>query len=72
MTDTLGLGAGVYGSNTYVSDPHGLQGQAATSAPGASGPGAGMSVHHAVMLIVGTAAVALVTIGVVFRRPIGS
>lgn len=75
MTDTMfydqGLDAGVdLGASTYVSDPHGYTPQA-PAAPGANGPGSNMTVHQAALWIIGTAAVALVAIGVIFRRPIG-
>jgi hypothetical protein len=42
-----------------------------SAAPGATGPGGQMSVAHACLVVIGGAAVALVIIGVVFRRPIG-
>jgi hypothetical protein len=64
------IGIDAYG-NTHVSSPSAQYGAQGTVAPGANGPGANMQVHHALMLIVGTAAVLLVGIGIVFRRPIG-
>lgn len=66
---TIGVGIDAYG-NTMVS-PQPTYGQSSIVAPGASGPMGSMQVHHALMLIVGTAAVLLVGIGIVFRRPIG-
>jgi hypothetical protein len=72
MTDTMtsdGLGV-----NTHVSAPGGptVGGVAAASAaPGATGPGASMTVSTAILWVIGGAAVALVGLGIVFRRPIG-
>lgn len=62
------------GQATMVSAPGGpnVGGVSSTSAaPGATGPGAGMSVSNAILFVIGGAAAALVAIGVVFRRPIG-
>lgn len=60
------------GYNTHVSDPGFAEGYEGSygDTNGAQAPGAGMQVHHGVMLIIGTAAALLVTIGVVFRRPV--
>ncbi len=60
------------GYNTHVSDPGFAEGYEGSDGDtnGGQAPGAGMQVHHGVMLIIGTAAALLVTIGVVFRRPV--
>lgn len=70
MSDTFGLGV-----NTHVSATGGSPtgGVAPTSAaPGATGPGAGMNVSTAILWVIGGAAVGLVTLAIVFRRPVGS
>lgn len=43
-----------------------------SAAPGATGPGKNMTPAQAIIWLIGGAAVALVGIAVVFRRPIGS
>ena len=63
------------GQATMVSAPGGpnVGGVAsAGAAPGATGPGGGMQVSHAILVVIGGAAAALVTIAIVFRRPIGN
>jgi len=61
------------GYSTHTSNPGYPDGASAyAEAPGASGPANGMAVHHAVITIILTASLALVAIGVVFRKPIGS
>ena len=42
------------------------------AAPGAQGVGSSMTPAQAILWIIGGAAAALVAIGIVFRRPIGS
>ena len=66
-SDDTGLG-----TSTYVSEP-GNQSSATPgmTSPGSQGLGKSMAVHHAVIWLIGGSAVALVAIGVVFRRPIG-
>lgn len=68
----LDANAGVATQVSSPSAPVGGPGPAtASAAPGATGPGSSMSVTAAVIWIIGGAAVALVAIGIVFRRPIG-
>lgn len=52
--------------------PIGAGTAASTAAPGATAPGGQMDVSHAVILLIAGSAAALVVIGIVFRRPIGS
>jgi hypothetical protein len=63
------------GVATMVSSPSGTVGNmgpaTASAAPGAQGPGGGMSVTTAVVYLILGSAVTLVAIGVAFRRPIG-
>ena len=62
------------GVNTQVSYPGGssVSGVANVSAaPGASGPLAGQNPSTAIVYIIGGAAVALVALAIVFRKPIG-
>jgi len=59
------------GVSTYVSNPGASAGPPAAVTPGGNGVGKSLAVHHAVIYLIGGAALALVTIGVVFRRPIG-
>jgi hypothetical protein len=64
MTDTMG-------SNTLVSNPNGggpYVGLSVGAAPGAQGVGASLQVSHAILVIIGTAATALVVLGYVFRK----
>ena len=44
----------------------------ASASPGATGPGGQMNVSHAVLILILGASAALIALGVVFRRPIGS
>jgi hypothetical protein len=61
------------GVATSVSYPGGTAGTAGggSAAPGAQGVGATLSPSQALLWIIGGSAVALIAIGVVFRRPIG-
>ena len=59
------------GGATFVSLPGGNTSPTDVGAPGAFDPGSAMQVHHAAILIIVSSAVALVAIGVIFRRPIG-
>ena len=43
-----------------------------STAPGAGSVGSSLPVHHAVIYVIGGAAVALLAIGFVFRRSVGS
>ena len=64
MTDT-------FGGNTMVSDPNGggpYVALSAGSAPGAQGVGASLQVSHAILVIIGTSATALVILGYLFRK----
>ena len=66
MADTMGY-------STHVSNPGYPDGSGAyAEAPGASAPGNGMQVHHGVITIIATASIALIAIGVLFRKPIGA
>ena len=61
------------GYSTHTSNPGYPDGASAyAEAPGASGPANGMAVHHGVITIILAASLALVAIGVAFRKPIGS
>ncbi len=63
MTDTMG--------NTFVSDPHGGGPYVAVSAgaaPGSQGIGASLQISHAILVIIGTSATALVVLGYLFRK----
>ncbi len=63
MTDTM--------NNTYVSDPNGggpYVALSAGSAPGAQGIGASLQISHAILVIIGTSATALVVLGYLFRK----
>jgi hypothetical protein len=65
MTDTMN------NSNTMVSDPSGSGPYVALSAgaaPGAQGIGATLQVSHAILIIIGTSATALVVLGYLFRK----
>lgn len=58
-------------NNTQVSDPTIPVGGGTTgyqASPGASGPGANMTVAHSTLLTIGLAAGGLVALGVVFRK----
>jgi hypothetical protein len=61
MTDTM---------NTHVSDPSGgpYVALSAGAAPGAQGIGASLQVSHAILVIIGTSATALVVLGYLFRK----
>jgi hypothetical protein len=64
MTDTMG-------SNTFVPNPNGGGPYVAISAgaaPGAQGVGASLQVSHAILVIIGTSATALVVLGYLFRK----
>jgi hypothetical protein len=64
MADTMG-------SNTMVSDPTNNGPYVALSAgaaPGAQGVGASLQVSHAILVIIGTSATALVVLGYLFRK----
>lgn len=64
-----GLGYSTHTSNPGY--PDGASGYA--EAPGSSGPANGsMAVHHGVITIILVSSLALVAIGVAFRKPIGS
>ena len=70
---TMGYDDGL-GVNTQVSYPGGnsINGVANVSAaPGASGPLANQNPSTAIVYIIGGAAVALIALGIVFRKPIG-
>lgn len=62
MSDTMG--------NTFVSDPSSgpYVALSAGSAPGAQGVGANLQVSHAILVIIGTSATALVVLGYLFRK----
>ncbi len=63
MTDTMG--------NTFVSDPHAggpYVALSAGAAPGAQGIGASLQISHAILVIIGTSATALVVLGYLFRK----
>ena len=63
MADTM--------NNTHVSDPNGggpYVALSAGSAPGAQGIGASLQISHAILVIIGTSAAALVALGIVFRK----
>jgi hypothetical protein len=57
-------------SNTYVSNPQSgpYVSLSAGAAPGAQGVGANLQVSHAVLVIIGTSATALVVLGYLFRK----
>lgn len=62
MTDTA--------SNTFVSNPSGgpyVQASAG-AAPGSQGVGASLQISHAVLVIIGSSATALVVLGYLFRK----
>jgi len=69
MADDYSIGAE---ANTYVSTPGNPGGAPSSTAPGASSVGSSLPVHHAVIYVIGGAAVALLAIGYIFRRPVGS
>ena len=61
------------GYSTHVSNPgYPENASAYAAAPGASAPGNGMQVTHGVITIIATASIALIAIGVMFRKPIGA
>jgi hypothetical protein len=65
-------GSAEAGMATQVSYPGGSTASGGGSAaPGASGVGSSMTPAQAIVWLIGGAAIALVAIGVVFRRPIG-
>ena len=58
---------------TYVSTPGAPSSDTgATSSPGATGPGSNLTPTHGAILIIASSAVALMAIGVIFRRAVGS
>jgi len=59
------------GQSTYVSNPSAPQDAPTPTSPGSQGVGKSLAVHHAVIYVIGGAALALFAIGYVFRRPIG-
>ena len=59
---------GVTTGTTYVSVPGNAPNQMGAGAPGATGPGSNINVHHAAMLLIFGSLVGLVAIGYVFRR----
>jgi hypothetical protein len=59
-------------TNTFVSTPGNAGGAPGSTAPGAGSVGSSLPVHHAVIYVIGGAAVALLAIGFVFRRSVGS
>jgi thiosulfate reductase cytochrome b subunit len=59
------------GQSTYVSNPGVSTPAPGGVTPGSDGMGKSLAVHHAVIWLIAGAALGLVTIGVVFRRPIG-
>lgn len=63
MSDTMA-------NNTFVSDPNGgpYVALSAGAAPGAQGVGASLQVSHAILVIIGTSATALVVLGYLFRK----
>lgn len=67
-------GSAEAGVATQVSYPGGTVAASGggSAAPGARGPGSSMTPAMAILWVIGGAAAALVAIGVVFRRPIGS
>jgi hypothetical protein len=67
-------GSAEAGVATHVSYPGGPAASAGggSASPGAQGVGSSMTPTQAMLWIIGGAAIALVAIGVVFRRPIGS
>jgi hypothetical protein len=67
----LSADAGVATQVSAPGMPIGSGTAASTAAPGATAPGGQMAVSHAVLVLIGGAAVVLVAIGIVFRRPIG-
>ena len=69
MYDT-GIDDGL-GQSTYVSNPGASSGPPASVTPGGASVGQSLAVHHAVIWLIAGSAIALVSIGVVFRRPIG-
>lgn len=71
MSATLGADGAV---NTQVSYPGGQSANTGggSAAPGAQGLGSSMTPSQAILWVIGGAAAALVAIGIVFRRPIGS
>jgi hypothetical protein len=64
MTDTMG-------QNTMVSNPNGggpYVSVSAGAAPGSQGIGASLQISHAILIIIGTSATALVVLGYLFRK----
>jgi hypothetical protein len=64
------VGSSLPADNTHVSTPGGFSAsaQAGGTAPGASGVGANLQISHAILVVIGGAAAALVALGFVFRR----
>jgi hypothetical protein len=56
--------------NTFASQPGGfeLSAHAGSTSPGAQGVGANLAVSHAILVVIGTAFLGLVALGIVFRR----
>ena len=59
------------GTSTYVSNPSAPQDTPTATSPGSQAVGKSLAVHHAVLYVIGGAALALFAIGYVFRRPVG-
>ena len=59
------------GYATHVSSPGAPTDAPSNVTPGADGVGKSLAIHHAVIYLIAGAAIGLVAIGVVFRRPIG-
>jgi len=60
------------GTSTFVSNPSTNTENPGATAPGSQGIGKSLQVTHAVIYVIGGAAVALFAIGYVFRRPVGA
>jgi hypothetical protein len=66
MTDTMPQGT----TATYASNPQGgpYVALSAGAAPGAQGIGASLQVSHAILVIIGSSAAALIVLGYLFRK----
>jgi len=68
---TIGVADPSLAGNTHVSDPNGggpYVSLSAGASPGSQGVGASLQISHAILVIIGTSAAALVALGILFRK----
>lgn len=63
---TANVNTQVSGAGSITVDPYG----SVSAAPGAQGPGGNLSVAHSALIIIGGSMIALVALGILFRREV--